>query len=52
MEDKLKEEKLLTVEEIAEYLHISTKSVYRMIKKQEIPCFEIAHQFRFKKKFN
>lgn len=42
------DEKLLTIEELAKYLQVSTKTVYRMIHRQQIPCYKVANQWRFK----
>ncbi|QIJ72140.1 helix-turn-helix domain-containing protein [Thermosulfuriphilus ammonigenes] len=44
-----KEEKLMTVKEVAEYLRLDEHTVYRMARKGEIPAFKIAGQWRFKK---
>jgi excisionase family DNA binding protein len=49
MDEKLMtDEKLLTIEELAKYLKVSTKTVYRMIHRQQIPCYKVANQWRFK----
>jgi nitrogen PTS system EIIA component len=42
------DDKLLTIEELAKYLQVSTKTVYRMIHRQQIPCYKVANQWRFK----
>ncbi|MBN1865725.1 helix-turn-helix domain-containing protein [Candidatus Sumerlaeota bacterium] len=42
------EDHLLTIEELAKYLQVSTKTVYRMIHRKQIPCYKIANQWRFK----
>ena len=42
------EERLLTIEELAKYLQVSPKTVYRMIQRREIPCYKVANQWRFK----
>lgn len=39
---------LMTIEEVAEYLQVSSKTVYRMIHRREIPCYKVANQWRFK----
>ena len=39
-------ERLLTVDEVAEYLNVSKMTVYRMIKRGEIACRRIGGQFR------
>jgi excisionase family DNA binding protein len=42
------DDRLLTIEEVAEYLQVSPKTVYRMIQRREIPCYKVANQWRFK----
>jgi len=42
------EERLLTVEQLAEYLQVSPKTLYRLIHRKEIPCYKVANQWRFK----
>lgn len=42
------EERLLTIDEVAKYLQVSTKTIYRMIQRREIPCYKVANQWRFK----
>ncbi|RLG43796.1 MAG: DNA-binding protein [Thermoproteota archaeon] len=44
-----KEEKLMTLKEVAEYLRLDEHTVYRMARKGKIPAFKIAGQWRFKK---
>ena len=44
-----KNSELLTLSEVATYLKIAEKTVHRMVQKDEIPCFKIASQWRFKK---
>ena len=39
-----KEEKLMTVKEVAEYLRLDEHTIYRMARKEEIPAFKIAGQ--------
>lgn len=40
---------IMTLNEIADYLKIAPKTVSRMIQRNEIPCFKISGQWRFKK---
>ncbi len=40
---------LLTLQEVAEYLQLSDKTVLKMVKNNEIPCAKIANQWRFSK---
>jgi excisionase family DNA binding protein len=44
-----KEEKLMTVKEVADYLRLDEHTVYRMARKGEIPAYKVARQWRFKK---
>ena len=44
-----KEEKLMTVKEVAGYLRLDEHTVYRMARKGEIPAYKVAGQWRFKK---
>lgn len=43
------EEKLLTVEDLAEYLQVSTKTIYRMLRRGRVPCYRVGNQWRFRK---
>jgi excisionase family DNA binding protein len=38
---------LMTVEEVAEYLKVTTKTIYRMLQKGEIPATKVGHLHRF-----
>ncbi len=40
---------ILTLQEVADYLKIASKTVSRMIQRGEIPCMKIAGQWRFRK---
>lgn len=40
--------KLLSVKEIAEYLGLSERTIYKMIQVNEIPCFKVGGRFRFR----
>ncbi|NUP90521.1 MAG: helix-turn-helix domain-containing protein [Candidatus Sumerlaeia bacterium] len=42
-------ERLLTVEEIAQFLHVSEVTVYRLLRRGEIPAYKVAGQWRFNK---
>jgi len=42
-------DKWLTLEQIAEYLQMSTSSIYKMSKKGKIPAYKVGRQWRFKK---
>jgi PTS system nitrogen regulatory IIA component len=38
---------VLTVQEVANYLRIDIRTVYRLAKKGDIPCIKIGRQWRF-----
>ncbi len=38
---------LLTVEEVAEYLRVTRKTIYRLLKRNKIPAIKISRQWRF-----
>ena len=38
--------KVLTVPEVAEYLHVSRVTIYRMLKQKSLPAFHVASQWR------
>lgn len=39
--------KMMTVQEVADYLRISRFSVYNMVKKGELPAMKVLNKFRF-----
>jgi len=39
----------LTLEQIAQYLQISTSSIYKMAQAGKIPAYKVGRQWRFKK---
>ena len=39
----------MTIEEVANYLKVNIRTVYRMLKEKEIPAFKVRNQWRFKK---
>jgi excisionase family DNA binding protein len=43
-------EKLLTVEEVADYLNVDKFTVYRLLAEKELPAFKVGNQWRFKRK--
>ena len=43
------DDKLLTVEDLAEYLQLSTKTIYRMLRRGQLPCYRVGNQWRFRK---
>ena len=44
------ENDILTVKEVAEYLRIGQRSVYKLIKEQKIPAIRILNKWRVEKK--
>ena len=40
---------LMTLEEVAAYLRVTKKTIYRMLEKQSIPSIRVGHQYRFQK---
>lgn len=42
-------DKWLTLEQIAEYLQMSTSSIYKMAQGGKIPAYKVGRQWRFKK---
>jgi excisionase family DNA binding protein len=43
-------EKLLTLEQVAEYLNVDKFTVYRLLAEKELPAFKVGNQWRFKRK--
>jgi excisionase family DNA binding protein len=41
---------LITLEEVAEYLRVTKKTIYRLLEKHQIPSTKVGHQYRFDKK--
>ena len=39
--------KVLTLEEVGEYLHVHPSSVYRLLKNRRIPAFRMGSDWRF-----
>jgi excisionase family DNA binding protein len=48
-QSELNMDKWLTLEQIAEYLQMSTSSIYKMAQAGKIPAYKIGRQWRFKK---
>ena len=42
-----KEREILTVDQVADYLLISKKSVYKLVKEQKLPAFKVMNKLRF-----
>jgi len=41
--------KLMTVEEVADYLRVTEKTIYRLLERSGIPAAKVGHQWRFDK---
>jgi len=48
-QSELNMDKWLTLEQIAEYLQMSTSSIYKMAQASKIPAYKVGRQWRFKK---
>jgi excisionase family DNA binding protein len=44
------EKEVLTVKEVAEYLQMDERTLYKLAKKGEIPSFKISNKWRFLKR--
>jgi excisionase family DNA binding protein len=42
-------DEIITLKEVAIYLKINEKTVYRLIAKRSFPCFKVGHSWRFRK---
>ena len=40
---------LMTVQEVADYLRVTEKTIYRLLKRGNIPATKVGHQWRFEK---
>ena len=40
-------ERVLTLEEVAQYLRVHPSTVYRLVKKKELPAFKMGSDWRF-----
>lgn len=45
----LNEEKLLSIKEASKFLGISTVTLHRILKREEIGCFRVGHRVLFSK---
>ena len=43
------QDKLLTIDQIAEYLKVDKFTVYRLVNKKQLPAFKVGNQWRFKR---
>lgn len=46
---QMEKDRLLTIENLADYLQVNKKTIYRWIENGAIPCYKMHHQWRFKK---
>ena len=44
-----KSEKIMSLAEVAEYLRLSERTLYRMVKAKEVPAIKVKRRWRFKK---
>lgn len=44
------DDQMMTVDELAKMLRVSTKTVYRLLKRGELPALRIGHHWRFSRK--
>jgi excisionase family DNA binding protein len=42
------QEKLMTLEQVAQYLMVDKFTVYRLVTKKKLPAFKVGNQWRFK----
>jgi excisionase family DNA binding protein len=42
------ESRILTVRELAGYLHVDVSTIYRLVRKRELPAFRLGRDWRFK----
>ncbi len=47
----MSEEKLMTVDEVAEYLRLNSQTVSRMAQKGELPAAKVGREWRFRKNY-
>jgi excisionase family DNA binding protein len=48
MDNKVDRLRLLTLPEAAELLHVSTRTVQRMIRRKDLPAFKVGGQWRLR----
>ena len=49
MSKKSSEESILTIKEVAEYLKVAEKTIYRLAGTKKIPAFKVGGAWRFRK---
>jgi excisionase family DNA binding protein len=40
-------ERVMTVKEVADYLHVHQSTIYRMLKRAQLPAFRVGSDWRF-----
>ena len=40
---------VLTVKEVADYLHVHESTIYRLLKRSQLPAFRVGSDWRFRK---
>jgi excisionase family DNA binding protein len=45
----MRQEQLLSVAQVAEYLNVDKFTIYRLVTDGQIPAFKVGNQWRFKK---
>jgi excisionase family DNA binding protein len=43
-------EQLLTLAQVAKYLHVDKFTVYRLVASKQLPAFKVGNQWRFERK--
>jgi excisionase family DNA binding protein len=38
---------ILTIEDVAEYLRVHPSTIYRLLKKKQLPAFKVGREWRF-----
>ena len=41
------DDKVMTVMEVAEYLHVHPSTIYRLLRKKDLPAFRVGSDWRF-----
>lgn len=42
-------ERLLSIDDLAEYFQVSKKTIYRLLEQKQLPAVRVARQWRFRK---
>ena len=45
----MEDDKILTIREVAEYLRLAEKTVYRLVSEDKLPGFKVGGAWRFRK---